>query len=450
MPRWYAVFQHRGRPAETLESIAGCIRRERLGHAVPRITVEKRAQRNGEFYFALGIESEHQGHPPASLDQLLGISLLQRPIRTAEGVGYEPFKREQLASMMGSEQRVEDIARVLRYSLSGELSPDDPFAAPVRVDAPNDEDTWLERSQQYDYLLTWLSAMGSGSLTQLRSATVALGLSAPEDGTSRILRRLRLLGHIETSTDAKRWSVAPTALVASGDEPECFFLAGARDQALLTMLRNFGHVGQTPMLGGGAPSHVSFRPGDPRMVDYAAPLQKIAAGRAGERLAAVLPEIDEWVKTLQRVTGVRPEMYDLRHHDGQQVRSVALPRADGLYEFHEQRGISNLPAGDPKFSLYFDATRQEWFRGDWYGLRYLAEIRRRGTVTACYDAASQRLAVFRDQRWPELYERASVLASGQLPRIDGPWLIYDGVSPKLMDLLAERLHLDVDGAPRDA
>ena len=450
MPRWYAVFQHHGRPAETLESIAGCIRRDRLGHAVPRIAVEKRAHRNGEFYFALGIESESQGQPPPSLDQLLGISLLQRPIRTAEGVGYEPFKREQLASMMGSEQSVEDIARVLRYSLSGELSPDDPFATPVHVEASDDEDTLLERSQQYDYLMTWLSAMGSGSLTQLRSATVALGLSAPEDGTSRILRRLRLLGHIETSRDGKRWSVTPTALVTSGEDPECFYLAGARDQTLVTMLRNSGHVEQTPMPGGGAPSHVSFRPGDPRMVEYLASLRKIAVGRAGERLAAILPDIGDWVGTLQRLTSIHPEMYDLRHHDGQQVRSVAIPKESGLYEFHKQRGMNNLPDGDPEFSLYFDTTRKEWYRGDWYGLRYLAEIQRQGTVSACYDAAAQRMAVFRDQRWPELYERAAVLASGQLPQVDGPWLIYDGVSPKLMDLLAERLHLDVDGALLDA
>ncbi len=101
--------------------------------------------------------------------------------------------------MMGSELTVEDMARVLRYTRSGELSSDDPFADPQDPDQEGDKDQFLQRSQQYDSLLTWISAMGSGSLTQLRSATIALGLSEPNDGTGRILRRLRLLGHIESS-----------------------------------------------------------------------------------------------------------------------------------------------------------------------------------------------------------------------------------------------------------
>ncbi len=204
------------------------------------------------------------------------------------------------------------------------------------------------------------------------------------------------------------------------------------------------------MVQGDAPSHVAVRPGDARMVEYVAPLRDYAAGRAGERIAAILPDIDDWVTTLQQVSGVRPEMYELRHYDGTGFRDVALPKADGLYEFHESRGSGGGPTGDPKFSLYFDASRDAWYRGDWYGLRYLAEVRRRDTVAACYDASNRQLAVFRDQRWPELYERAAVLASGQLPCLNGPWLIYDGVSPRLMDLLAERLHLDVDGGPLDA
>ena len=450
MPRWYALFWKKyDKPAKIRANVDQLVKTYDAGRIVTRINFEKKSSGNGGSYFALGIESETPGQIPDPIADWIRLPALGNVIRDEVSLGARAFQREELAKWMG-DAAIEDYARILRFARPDELSPDDPFANPTQVDALSDDDIHLERSQQYDSLLTWISVMGSGSLTQLRSATVALGLSAPEDGTSRILRRLRLLGHIETSPDGKRWSVAPIALVESADDPESFFLAGARDQALLTTLRNFGHIKQTTMAQGDGPSHVCVRLGDARMIDYTPSLRPYAAGRAGERIATVLPDIDSWVSTLQQVSGLRPERYELHRYDGEQFRPVAMPRQDGLYQFYDESGKGDRPAGDPKFSLYFDATRQHWYRGDWYGLRYLAEVRRRGTMPACYDASTRQLAVFRDQRWPELYERSAVLASGQLPRTDGPWLVYDGVSQTLMDLLADRLHLDVDGDSRDA
>lgn len=353
--------------------------------------------------------------------------------------------------MMGSEQTVEDIARVLRYARSGELSPDDPFVDPHEQIEPQDEDRLLDRTRRYDRLLVWISAMGSGSLTQLRGACVALGLSAPQDGTGRILRRLRLLGHLETSPDGKRWSVAPSALVQSGIDQDKMFLAGARDRALIETLRMYGEVEETPIGQGDAPSHVAVRLGDPRMVEVIDALRPLAAGRAGERIAAVLPNLDGWATTLQCVAAVMPERYDLRRYDGTAFVDVPLATDDGLYAFHEP-SVPGLEPGDPKFTLYHDRLAGSWLRGDWYGLRYLAECRRRGStgMPAYYDATAGQLAVLLDHRWPELFERTVVLASGQLPRVNGPWLVYDGVSRTLVDRLSGRLNLEIDGDLPDA
>lgn len=452
MPRWYAVFSTYDHPAEKMKTIADCIRRDRLGRFVTRTVVERKAGKKGQFHFALGIESEVRGQPPAELDHFLEIPLLKWPVRGEPGVRYVPFEREQLARMMGAEQTVEDIARVLRYSLAGELAPDDPFADPHRATTTDDEDRHLQRSQQYDQLLTWVSVMGSGSLAQLRAATLTLGLSTPADGTARILRRLRLLGHLETSADGKRWSAAPAAIVASGADPDRFFLAGARDQALLNAIRQYGELEQTPMADGNAPSHACFIPGDPRMVETVPRLRPLAAGPAAERLAAALPGLDGWVSTLQRVVGIRPEQYDLRRYDGVEFQDVASPTASGLHQFHDRTNTLSGPTGDPRFTLYFDAGDAAWYRGDWYGLRFLAESRRRGTTAVRYDPATRDLAVLRDLRWPEIYERAAVLASGRLPRMNATHLVYPDVSPALIASLAERLHLDVDttGAMRDA
>ena len=138
MPRWYAAFSTYGDPDEKLETIAHCIRRDDLSRIVPRLIVEKREKKSkGPFYFALAIESDQRGQPPAALDHLLTISMFQSPTR-GTGTRFAPFEREQLRSMMGSEQTVEDIARVLRYARSGELAPDDPFANPHDAGAGND------------------------------------------------------------------------------------------------------------------------------------------------------------------------------------------------------------------------------------------------------------------------------------------------------------------------
>ena len=452
MPRWYAVFQHRGRPAETLEMISQCIRRDNLSQAVSRISVEKRANRYGEFYFALGIDSDVQGEPPESLDHFLTIPLFKRP-QPGFRTRFEPFAHEQLRSMMGSEQTIEDIARVLRYARSGDLAPDDPFADPHDGAEPQDNTT-LDRTQGYDRLLTWISAMGSGSLAQFRAACVVLGLSAPQDGSGRILRRLRLLGHIETSPDGRRWSVTPTALVQNGVDTDQMFLAGARDAALLTTLRMYGNVEEIPMERGDAPSHVAVHLGDPRMLAFIDALRPLDAGRAGERIANVLSDLDGWATTLQRVAGVHPEMFDLRQYDGTTFIDVPNASEGGLYAFYEP-SPAGFAEGELKFTLYRDHLTGHWLRGDWYGLRYLAERRRRGAsgLPVRYDPANGRLAILRDHRWPELYERTIVLASGRLPVINGPWLNYLCVSRTLLERLAVLLHLDIiesDGDLPDA
>lgn len=456
MPRWYALFRKPGKPDRIRNDVEQLVKNYNAQEIVTRISFEKRAKWGGELYFALGIESESPGHIPHRIADWFEMPLLGQATRIDidnPRSAIKAFARDELMWM--GEATIADYARVLRYSRNKELVPDDPFAVPTEDFLDDQEsdhlDGHLERAQQYDQLLTWLSVMGSGSLAQLRAATIALGLSTPTDGSSHLLRRLRLLGHLETSPDGKRWSVAPTALVESGDAAGCFFLAGARDQRLMTSLRNYGEVEHRPMERGDAPSHAQLRPGDPRMIDYMPSLREIAAGRAAERIAGVLPDIDAWHRTLQRVP-VHPEMYDLRHHDGNGFRDVAMLKDDGLYEFYERGALDGPTKGDPAFSLYHDAKHGEWYRGDWYGLRFLADVRREQSVTACYDLAARQLAVFRDQRWPELYERAAVLASGRLPQVDGPWLLYDGISPELVAALAERLHLDIDttGGLRDA
>lgn len=54
---------------------------------------------------------------------------------------------------------------------------------------------------------------------------------------------------------------------------------------------------------------------------------------------------------------------------------------------------------------------------------------------------TERLAIPIYQRWPEIYERALVLASGQLPTYQGSWLLYDKVEREVVRQLTKKLNV---------
>ena len=62
-----------------------------------------------------------------------------------------------------------------------------------------------------------------------------------------------------------------------------------------------------------------------------------------------------------------------------------------------------------------------------------------------YDYSTNDLLIPVDERWPLLYERALVLASGNLPaRADNPrWLKYSGISSELVQLLTKKLNVSI-------
>ena len=96
-------------------------------------------------------------------------------------------------------------------------------------------------------------------------------------------------------------------------------------------------------------------------------------------------------------------------------------------------------------NYYYDATTQRWLGGDFYGLRFLTTSdHARPQVRP--NVSTLTLDIDIRQRWPELFERVLVLASGRLPDHAGgahPFLRYRGISTTLLDILAEKLHLEV-------
>jgi hypothetical protein len=308
-------------------------------------------------------------------------------------------------------------------------------------------DPKLER--RHELLLAYLSCCGEGSWDRFARAATALRLARPDQPLRlrSLIRRLILLGHVQTSANQERWSVCPLRLVTRDDEPEGLFLCGPRTPGVLAELeRLFGAAEaiHQPLYDG--PPCVVFR-ADPEKIAGVTLVGGVPASHAGafaRRLAEALPHYEGWLASLPTDGSLRMAAFpDCRRFDGAGFVPSACPYAEGdrvvgqagLYEF--------APPEGPAVVRYLGHSGT-WRAGDFYGLRYA------GTVAAVGHTNVQRLqagqvAVPAAMRWPLLHERCLVLASGRLPdRLgDGQWLRYTGVSRELLDSLRGKLPFDL-------
>jgi hypothetical protein len=148
---------------------------------------------------------------------------------------------------------------------------------------------------------------------------------------------------------------------------------------------------------------------------------RFSDGPLAPRLADVLPDLESWVGTLEPVRGLtNPQRVERWQGNGYveehgfYVRENHYFGPSGLYRVTRGEGAHQCP-----LTFFFDHERQLLLRGDWSGLRFLAQ-RRDGN---CPDAVWQKdgdggvLILASRDRWPMLYERALVLASGLLPDV---------------------------------
>ncbi|MCZ2111409.1 MAG: hypothetical protein LC118_17900, partial [Dehalococcoidia bacterium] len=217
-------------------------------------------------------------------------------------------------------------------------------------------------------------------------------------------------------------------------------LAGARDAVLLQALRERFPTEEMPQPSGAGPSAFRVRTVEPGDLSG---LGVHVVSQADRVLAAALPQVDGWVAMLEEVP-FDPAGFAMRRLDGGLFEDVgAFEGKAGLYQL-ERTGPHTRA-----FHLYF-SPELGWRRGEWTGLRFLACRREFGKARCAFDTETHRLFVPFDWRWPEIYERALVLSSGQLPTRDdngtGAWLVYASVERQLLDLLQPRLELEVDDA----
>lgn len=335
-----------------------------------------------------------------------------------------------------------DFTRLARFFEVSSLPLDDPFApaeAPVLTSTS---------TVKHDHLFDWLCASGKGSYDTFRRTAEAVGLPLADGSARTLLRRLRLLGHVEISEDGKQWFVTPTTVVESDDGSGCF-LAGARDTTSIEALEAEGfaagyRVRRERHETRDAPSIVRVSGAQPsKIVEVISRYfpEAASAGRAGLRLTEALPPIDQAHLLLSRTNLINLHSFDLEQYESKTngYKAVSHPSTTGLYRLR-----SNDTCKLADRTLLYRADEQAWYLGDWYGLRFLARVAAGDRCTAAYDENRNLLAIPSDWHLPELYERALVLASGTLPKhVDGLHL-YAGISRETADLMSQKLYASIE------
>ncbi|OQW92708.1 MAG: hypothetical protein BWK78_00850 [Thiotrichaceae bacterium IS1] len=435
---WFKGFSYKGHPQKLLEQISKQVQQHNLSQWVPSLRIERGATPRKLFYFFLAIESSELGQvPPEVQMNLLGEPSCKNIFFKSPVPGSKGFRYDEIKTMTGTDYDIHEYTSSLVYQLDPPLLDDDPFSMP---DYPPSSTLTKASSQPYEHLLYWLSTLGNGHWQSFQKICESLLLSEPK----RILRRLKLLGHLETSADGKQWSISPSALVkvfSSTEDHQEFVWCGQRVPNLLERLKQHVEVKEIEQVN--APRCIRFRTTSADQLPVALLQSSIVdAGEASYRLATILSDLSTWQQTLKELPGIIPSRYHWQCFDGTKFIECLSPDQTGLYQFSpRETKVRCLPR-----AVFYDQTQQRYLTGDWYGLRYLAlQHHHSSGIIANYEPATARLAIPWSHRFPELYERALVLASGQLPTRQDQWLIYAQIQSTLARLLLNKLQLSCEG-----
>jgi hypothetical protein len=433
MERWYLPILCHGRAEMRLEQLSRYVQQNQLYDLVPVAFLERKPR--SQFYLFMAINSEPKSQIPDRLRSL--VHQLGHPLT-------EAVEREEIEKMVSGPINPHDYARRIAYRIQQENVYEDPFDLYSAASEPRKLGSYERNfsSSQYDKLLYWLSSAGHGTWQLFKNSCKTLDLDDGRTKAQSILRRLRLLGHIEVSHDGSYWSVCPSCLVTIRHElAQEYVLTGQRSIKLLEMLRRldfiqFSFIEQPDSC---APKGVRLQILSEDLLNQ---LQNEigsfhslrGAGNVGNKLAEILPSLDVWLEHLPTVGKFVIALYNVEQF------------ANGLFEpgvFQGKSGMYRLIPRDRNDqgyqTLFYHQNSDRWVRGDWYGLRFLALRYANVPCRAVYHLTSHLLAIPVSQQWPEIYERALVLSSGQLPEEKNDWLFFENISPDVAQQLSAKL-----------
>ena len=433
MERKYFYARTVGTPESTLYRITTAVMDAALASQIPLVKLERRAR--GEFYVFLGVDSDESTGIPGGL----GKTLQDLGLRFEEDLPLQP---DEIKSMAQRQDIEIHGFNALQYRQREYDDPGDPFD---QSDAWQPQEASPESSALAERLLHWVSVRGEGTWEGFNQACNVLKVAEDKQAVRSALRRLILLGHLDLSDDGSRWSVSPAVLVRFPDNPDSGFLAGRRTGSFLRRIGEFWHINETPQSYYSGPPRIDLSSG---VSENTAALEITDAGAASTRLAALLPDLNEWKESLHSLDNLRVTSYEI-----ERWQSGSFQPCDNVYDrdgiYYGEPGMYRISLGGDRsgrtMTLFFDEPAQRWIRGDWYGLRFLSLEVGQACVEAVHDSGAGELLIPAPQRWPLLYERALTLASGMLPRraANPDWLSYPRIPLDLAKVLCGKLNVNL-------
>ena len=284
-----------------------------------------------------------------------------------------------------------------------------------------------------DCIFDAMAVSGWGTWASLRE--LVRGFASELWEPLEAVRSLRSLGHIDVELNRRTlrprsWSVAPPAIVVQPDGRSAF-IAGWRSEELLSQIER-----EAKALGGVAFRH--SRTGRPLLLQVHAlrpegfsELARLTGTTcvrgAPQRIAQRLPSIREIYKSLPALYvphGAALEQFDFGLN---KWTPVDKPLLAGAYRIKADVNHDAVLAED---GLKECDSMVAKFAGAAAAGRHVMS----------YDPAAEALSCLLGARPPGLYERALVLASGELPRrLSNHTAIYDGVPPEVASWMAAKL-----------
>lgn len=436
MARRYVAVSTVGNPTQIFDRISKAVRAENLTRMIPAVKFERKPR--GQFYVFLAVE----GTEATQISDDVRTVLQRAGLR---GNPLWPIEPVAIKSMTGPTELETHSLNALTYKSLWADDPGDPFDLSA---IPSDEIDDPALGERYDQLLYWLSANAEGTWHTFARICHVLQLAGDTNQPRSIFRRLTLLGYIESSGDGQKWSICPTTLVQCAADPEVCFLTGQRTPKLIEQFDERWKVESIPQPDYQGPSRVKVHSVLSMDASDNGFCLAPRAGVASVLLAQSLPNLEGWTDTLTTIDRISTARYNIEIWNG----SRFIP-CDTFYERDGQcvgeSGIycltRNERANPYRLVLYFDQPNQRWLRGDWYGLCFLSYHTIGRDFEARYDSSTNDILIPKDERWPLLYERPLVLASGILPyRAENPkWLRYSGVSSELVQRLTQKLNVSI-------
>lgn len=422
MARQFFSVQAVGTPNDVLHSIRLKVRALGCGHIVPVVYFEKKA-RGGQFYVFLGVEGSASGKAPDEVNVLCERVRYQKGVTSGGFVGQllGPCSFEQIRNSLDPQEFDTSGSDRIPYRPRWVQDPGDLIDL---LDVGGAATADPERTARFDHLLTWLSSVGEGRWETFLRACQTLGVADDATAARSVFRRLSLLGHVEASVDAREWIICPPVFVRPPNRPTHCFWCGQRTDRWLGRLREVSAILPDHQPGSLAPSRVTIEISESVRnaidADQEAPRFEWQEQPLCELLAAHLPDLDGWQQSLQPIVGLTNPRTVERWEGQAYVQYTSFYIRDG--RCHGEPGLYRVTRGEGRCQsqliFYFDQKSQRLLRGDWYGLRFLA-LREAGhrcqALWQRQNGDGGTLVLRASERWPMIYERTLVLASGLLP-----------------------------------